>query len=37
METKKILTRDNSTTDELTVVVENEYKGIKLKYNEFRN
>lgn len=35
METKKILTRDNSTTDELTVVVEKEYKGIKLKYNEF--
>ncbi len=35
METKKILTRDNSTTDELTVVEEKEYKGIKLKYNEF--
>ena len=34
METKKILTRDNSTTDELYALVEKEYKGIQLKFNE---
>jgi len=34
METKKILTRDNTTTDELYSIVEKVYKGIKLEYNE---
>jgi DNA-binding transcriptional regulator YiaG len=34
METKKILTRDNTTTDELYFVVEKVYKGITLEYNE---
>jgi DNA-binding transcriptional regulator YiaG len=34
MEAKKILTRENSTTDELYAVVEKVYKGIKLVYNE---
>ena len=34
METKKILIRDNSTTDELYALVEKEYKGIQLKFNE---
>lgn len=34
METKKILTRENTTTDELYSVVEKVYKGIKLEYNE---
>ena len=35
MENKKILTRDNITTDELSAVVKKEYKGVKLEYNEF--
>jgi DNA-binding transcriptional regulator YiaG len=35
MENKKILTRDNSTTDELSAVEKKEYKGVKLEYNEF--
>lgn len=34
MEAKKILTRENITTDELYAVVEKVYKGIKLQYNE---
>lgn len=34
METKKVLTRKNITTDELYDVVEKVYKGIKLQYNE---
>ena len=34
MEAKKILTRDNVTTDELYAVVEKVYKVIKLEYNE---
>ena len=34
MEAKKILTRENTTTDELYAVVEKVYKGIKLEYNE---
>ena len=35
MENKKILTRDNSTTNELSAVVKKKYKGVKLEYNEF--
>ncbi len=34
METKKILTRENTTTDELYAVVEKVYKGINLEYSE---
>lgn len=34
MEPKKVLTRKNSTTDELYDVVEKVYKGIQLQYNE---
>jgi hypothetical protein len=34
METKKVLTRENIPTDELTASVEKLYKGIKLKYTE---
>jgi DNA-binding transcriptional regulator YiaG len=34
METKKVLTRENIPTEELTTVVEKLYKGIKLKYTE---
>ncbi len=34
METKKVLTRENTPTDEITSSVEKNYKGIKLKYNE---
>lgn len=35
MENKKILTRDNTTTNELTAVVKKEYKGVKIEFNEF--
>ncbi len=34
METKKVLTRENIPTEELTTVVEKLYKGIRLKYTE---
>jgi DNA-binding transcriptional regulator YiaG len=34
MEAKKLLTRENTTTDELYAVVEKVYKGIKLEYIE---
>lgn len=34
METKKVLTRDNTPTDELTATVEKLYKGMKLEYVE---
>lgn len=34
METKKVLTRENIPTDELTATVEKFYKEMKLKYTE---
>jgi hypothetical protein len=34
METKKVLTREHTTTDELQNIVEKVYKGVKLQYNE---
>jgi DNA-binding transcriptional regulator YiaG len=35
METKKVLTRENVTTDELSANVEKSYKGINLCYTEY--
>lgn len=34
METKKVLTRENISIDELQEIVEKVYKGVKLQYNE---
>lgn len=34
METKKVLTRDNKPTEELSAIVEKVFRGIKLKYPE---
>ena len=34
MKTKKVLTRENIPTEELQEIVETEYPGVKLQYNE---
>jgi len=34
METKKILTRDNVPTEEISSIIYKVYKGVKLQYNE---